>query len=102
MTSALLKLNYDVLSDEIREWYDTVFEDSPVDYIDGIRVTARGEKPDEGDTEIKWVMSNLHLGYVAQEVVTYGNEPALGLVYGHVCLIVALGPYGDRRNVDNL
>ena len=98
--------SHGILSEEPQMLYEPIYDQSPLDSMDGIRVVPRRDlgkrSPDKDETEIKWVTSNLDFGYISQPVVSYGNEPSLGEVYGHICLIVALGPYGDRRNVVSL
>lgn len=46
--------------------------------------------------EVLWVDPSLKYSEVTQEYATYGNEPSVDYMYGHVCLIVSVGPPGRR------
>ena len=51
---------------------------------------------------IEWVLGDLKNGGVTQDIAAYGNEPALNTIYVNVCLIVAIGPYEDRRDTTKI
>ena len=94
----------DILSTELHDFDDPSYE-TPMDDVEGVRVVRRSDSGHpanlyEGARDIKWVTGDLKHGYVTQQIVIRDyKRPSLEEVFGHVCLIVALGPYGDRRNV---
>ena len=101
--------DYDVLSEQVHDFPDALCDELVTDHLfnehsDVIRVfteeTRHWAKEDEAGTTIKWVTTDLDFGYVSQLLVSYGNEPSMDEVYGHVCLIVTLGPHSDRSNID--
>ncbi|KAK7687707.1 hypothetical protein QCA50_008923 [Cerrena zonata] len=99
---------YDVLAHQIYDiGHETVEEYPYADYIiqndsEAFRVNTDKRDKDSKMPMIRWVVGNIKLGYVSQTISTYGNEPSLDQMYGHVCLIITIGPHGDRQNIDNL
>ena len=104
---------YDILSEQLHEIPDAIYEESPDHYLfknhhDIILVRSREyseyhnlQGPDE--TIIKWVATGPDFGCVSQSTATcYNNKPEIEKIYGHVCLIMTLGPHGDRSNIDQV
>ncbi|KAK7687684.1 hypothetical protein QCA50_008900 [Cerrena zonata] len=46
---------------------------------------------------IHWATPLSEFGNVEREYPAYGNEPSLAYAYGCICLLVAVGPYGERE-----
>jgi hypothetical protein len=53
---------------------------------------APGWKP----VEIYWITEMTTFTSVKEEYIAYGNEASLEHCYGHVCLVVNVGPAGKR------
>lgn len=52
------------------------------------------------DVEVYWVTEMASLSKVKQDYIAYGNESWLAHTYGHVCLILSVGPAGNRTAAD--
>ncbi|KAK7687686.1 hypothetical protein QCA50_008902 [Cerrena zonata] len=51
---------------------------------------------------IIWVTPRREFCSVRREVLAYGNEPSLSYAYGNLCLLVGIGPFGERGAVDKI
>lgn len=56
----------------------------------------------EPDIDVHWVTQLPKANRVAAPYPAYGNEPSLGQAYAHFCVLVAVGPVGDRENGESL
>ena len=97
----------DLLIDKIPQLQGGYFEDETVtssildDHPKTLRVLPSPpsqQAESKPDIAIEWVLGDLKNGGVAQDIMTYGNEPSLDTVYVNVCLIVLMGPSEDRRD----
>ncbi|KAK7689985.1 hypothetical protein QCA50_006626 [Cerrena zonata] len=50
------------------------------------------------DMEVYWVTELTKLTEVKNTFLAYGNQATIAYVYGYGCLVVSVGPYGDRKN----
>lgn len=105
-----------VLTDSIYDLGSDAIEEDILDFIadelDGIRISSDPGSVSKGakehrwkpDTLIDWVSREMdeERGCVSQAYCRYGNEASVANIYGRVCVIVALGPHGDRLNVDEI
>ncbi|KAK7681616.1 hypothetical protein QCA50_015349 [Cerrena zonata] len=61
-------------------------------------------KTDQGHTAdivIKCIIQDGN-GYVFRRILMYGHKPGIVDYIGHACLIVAIGPYGDRTDTEKI
>lgn len=108
--------DHDIMTDKIAslDGYDMSDETLSAvlrDYYKGAKVRslgcpAPGEEEWEkdqpawaNDIEVYWVTEMTKLTEVKEAYIAYGNESWLDHAYGHVCLIVSVGPAGNRVTV---
>ena len=54
------------------------------------------DEDERADMEVEWVTEAEGGTRVKSTYIAYGNEASLNWEYGHLCLIVHVGPYGNR------
>ncbi|CAL1715334.1 unnamed protein product [Somion occarium] len=76
------------------------------EYYGGLRVKTKTDDHTQyytlPDLYIHWATPMTEFGNVQREYPAYGNEPSIEFAYGCVCLIVAVGPYGERSAVEKI
>lgn len=84
---------------------DGYYDDEPVweSLIDleNAKVVERFDSDDEGDEksvdfEVIWATDRKRYNQIEVQFATYGNEVMTNFVYGQFCIIVYVGPVGDR------
>ncbi|KAI0077134.1 hypothetical protein K474DRAFT_1707573 [Panus rudis PR-1116 ss-1] len=81
--------------DELEEYYRNdmwiIDEDEEDELIDSRRQRQRPR------VWVNWVTDKFGWTRYKTEYLTYGNEPSLNCSYGYGCLIVSVGPFGQRK-----
>ncbi|RDB15254.1 hypothetical protein Hypma_004840 [Hypsizygus marmoreus] len=52
---------------------------------------------DEDAIEILWVTPLTAYSHFKSSYIAYGNEASLGSIYADLCIVVEIGPYGERE-----
>ncbi|KAK7677248.1 hypothetical protein QCA50_019749 [Cerrena zonata] len=101
---------HDVLSREVHD-FDSLWEEGPLDHVadcGGLRVakdmdSLRDSNGHLADTTIVWVVKQIYRGYFSLKFVeSYQCTPHMREIVGYLCIIVAVGPYGDRKNTGKI
>ncbi|KAK7682335.1 hypothetical protein QCA50_014540 [Cerrena zonata] len=84
----------------LREWYGgkVIKRATESDYESDFRddpVLGRHKKA--VDMKVYWVTELTKVTEVKNGYLAYGNESSIEYTYGYGCLVVSVGPYGDRK-----
>lgn len=64
--------------------------------FDGKTIVPPNNATSSSQVEIYWVTPITDLTNVEQTYIAYGNEASMACSYGNVCLVVTVGPPGER------
>ncbi|VDB85566.1 unnamed protein product [Peniophora sp. CBMAI 1063] len=62
----------------------------------------KGHKKYQAEREVHWVTPRTGGSQFTSVMLTYGNDPSLDYHYAELCLLLAVGPAGDRTGKENL
>lgn len=88
----------------LRQWYGgklikraTYDEDEDEDRDELRHDPVLGRHKNAVDMKVYWVTVLTKHTEVKNSIIVYGNEASIVFVYGYGCLVVSVGPYGDRK-----